>query len=67
MVSFFVHRRDKSTHGAYHTKRVILDILMERQEVAGEEACLDPQRFIAYLSDKGIEAYEDLAMTRRIT
>jgi hypothetical protein len=67
VVSFFVHRRDKSTHGAYRTKYVILNILMERQEVAGEEVCLNPQRFIAYLSDKGIEAYEDLAMARRIT
>jgi len=109
VVPFFVHCHDKSTHGEYRTKRIILDILMERQEVAGEEVhriacgvgqmreatglslsigtlmlahgellteeggvyapevCLDPQRFIAYLSDKGIGAYEDLAMTWQIT
>ena len=34
--------------------------------VYAPEACLDPQKFIAYMSAKGIKAYEDLAMTRQI-
>jgi saccharopine dehydrogenase-like NADP-dependent oxidoreductase len=32
--------------------------------VYAPEACLDPQQFIATLSAKGINAYQDLAMTR---
>jgi len=34
--------------------------------VYAPEGCLNPQQFIASLSAKGINAYEDLAMTRRI-
>ncbi|MDH3844378.1 MAG: saccharopine dehydrogenase NADP-binding domain-containing protein, partial [Myxococcales bacterium] len=32
--------------------------------VFGPEACLDPEAFLASLQEKGIEAYEDLAMSR---
>jgi hypothetical protein len=30
------------------------------------EACLPPQKFIAYMGAKGIKAYEDLAMIWQI-
>jgi len=43
------------------------ELLTEEGGVYGPEACLDPLRFIAYLSTKGVSAYEDLAMTRQIT
>jgi lysine 6-dehydrogenase len=42
------------------------ELLTERGGVYAPEACLDPQKFIAYFSAKGIKAYEDLAMTRPI-
>jgi lysine 6-dehydrogenase len=42
------------------------ELLTEEGGVYGPEACLDPHKFIAYLSTKGVSAYEDLAMTRRI-
>jgi len=42
------------------------ELLTEEGGVYAPEACLDPQPFIAYLSDKGIKAYEDLAMTRQM-
>ena len=42
------------------------ELLTEEGGVYAPEACLDPQKFIADLSAKGVEAYEDLAMTRRI-
>jgi len=42
------------------------ELLTEEGGVYAPEACLDPQKFIAYLGAKGVEAYEDLAMTRRI-
>jgi saccharopine dehydrogenase-like NADP-dependent oxidoreductase len=32
--------------------------------VFGPEACLDPEAFLASLQEKGIQAYEDLAMSR---
>ena len=42
------------------------ELLTEKGGVYAPEACLDPQKFIAYFSAKGIKAYEDLAMTRPI-
>ncbi|MFB0535851.1 MAG: saccharopine dehydrogenase family protein [Anaerolineae bacterium] len=42
------------------------ELLTEEGGVYAPEACLDPQKFIAYMSAKGIKAYEDLAMTRQI-
>ena len=42
------------------------ELLTEEGGVYAPEACLDPQKFIARLSAKGVEAYEDVAMTRRI-
>jgi lysine 6-dehydrogenase len=47
-------------------------MLARRELLTGEggvyapEACLDPQKAIAYMSAKGIKAYEDLAMTRQL-
>jgi lysine 6-dehydrogenase len=41
-------------------------LLTEEGGVYAPEACLDPQKFIAYMSAKGIKAYEDLAMTQQI-
>ena len=32
--------------------------------VYAPEACIDPPTFLKYLRAKGVEAYEDLAMTR---
>jgi saccharopine dehydrogenase-like NADP-dependent oxidoreductase len=43
------------------------ELLTEEGGVYAPEACLDPRTFIAYLSAKGINAYEDLTMTRQIT
>jgi lysine 6-dehydrogenase len=34
--------------------------------VYAPEACLDPRKFMGYLSDRGIKAYRDLAMTQPI-
>jgi saccharopine dehydrogenase-like NADP-dependent oxidoreductase len=42
------------------------ELTAQRGGVYAPEACLDPQQFIASLSAKGIDAYEDLAMTRQI-
>lgn len=42
------------------------ELLTEEGGVYAPEACLDPQTFIAALSARGIQAYEDLAMTRPI-
>jgi lysine 6-dehydrogenase len=42
------------------------ELLTEEGGVYAPEACVDPQKFMAYMSAKGINAYEDLAMTRRI-
>jgi hypothetical protein len=42
------------------------ELLTEEGGVYAPEACLDPQKFIAYMSAKGVKAYEDLAMTRQI-
>jgi saccharopine dehydrogenase-like NADP-dependent oxidoreductase len=38
--------------------------ITSRGGVFAPEACLDPETFIAALKEKGIQAYEDLAMTR---
>jgi hypothetical protein len=43
------------------------ELLTEEGGVYAPEACLDPRKFIARLSDKGIKAYRDLAMTQQIT
>jgi len=40
------------------------ELLTKEGGVYAPEACLDPQKAIAYISAKGIKAYEDLAMTR---
>jgi lysine 6-dehydrogenase len=42
------------------------ELLTEEGGVYAPEACLDPHKFIATLSAKGIKAYADLAMTREI-
>jgi saccharopine dehydrogenase-like NADP-dependent oxidoreductase len=42
------------------------ELLTHDGGVYAPEACLDPHKFIAALSDKGIKAYRDLAMTRQI-
>jgi len=42
------------------------ELLTEEGGVYAPEACLDPQKFMAYLSDKGIKAYQDVAMTRQM-
>ena len=42
------------------------EVLTEEGGVYAPEACLDPEKFIAYMSAKGIKAYQDLAMTRQI-
>jgi hypothetical protein len=42
------------------------ELLTEEGGVYAPEACLAPQKFIAYMGAKGIKAYEDLAMTRQI-
>jgi saccharopine dehydrogenase-like NADP-dependent oxidoreductase len=42
------------------------ELLTGEGGVYAPEACLDPKKFIAYMSAKGIKAYEDLAMTRQI-
>jgi len=48
-------------------------LMLARRELTGDlsgvvapEACLDPRRFIERLRACGIEAYEDLAMTRPV-
>jgi hypothetical protein len=43
------------------------ELLTEEGGVYAPEACLDPHKFIATLSARGIKAYEDLAKTRQIT
>lgn len=42
------------------------ELLTREGGVYAPEACLDPQKFIAYMNAKGIKAYEDLAMTQPI-
>jgi len=42
------------------------ELLTEEGGVYAPEACLAPQKFIAYMGAKGIKAYEDLAMTWQI-
>ena len=42
------------------------ELRTEEGGVYAPEACLDPGKFIGYMSAKGIKAYEDLAMTRPI-
>lgn len=42
------------------------ELLTTEGGVYAPEGCLDPQKFLAYLSARGIVAYEDLEMTRQI-
>jgi hypothetical protein len=42
------------------------ELITEQGGVYAPEGCLDPAAFLGYLSEKGIKAYEDLAMTRPI-
>jgi len=41
-------------------------LITEEPGVYAPEACLDPLTFLRQLNNKGIDAYEDLEMTRRI-
>jgi len=42
------------------------ELLTREGGVYAPEACLDPQKFIAHMSAKGLQAYHDLAMTQPI-
>jgi len=42
------------------------ELLTEEGGVYAPEACIEPKKFIAYMKARGVEAYEDLAMTRSI-
>jgi hypothetical protein len=42
------------------------ELLTHHGGVYAPEACLDPHRFLIALSDRGIKAYRDLAMTRQV-
>jgi len=42
------------------------ELLTQEGGVYAPEGCLDPQKFIAALGEKGIKAYADLEMTQRI-
>ena len=42
------------------------ELLSEEGGVYAPEACIEPTRFLAYLRDKGIEAFEDLEMQKPI-
>ncbi|UCC64249.1 MAG: saccharopine dehydrogenase NADP-binding domain-containing protein [Anaerolineae bacterium] len=43
------------------------ELLTEEGGVYAPEACLDPPKFMAYLGDKAIRAYTDVAMTQQLT
>jgi saccharopine dehydrogenase-like NADP-dependent oxidoreductase len=43
------------------------ELLTEEGGVYAPEACLDPRKFMAFLSEKGIKAYQDVAMSRQMT
>ena len=62
------HYRDYVQAADEHKRRRLKDLGYRVVVVRAEdpEACLDPQKFIAYMSAKGIKAYQDLAMTRQI-